>query len=125
MNERLRLYKEFIDDLSKIRDGVLKMWVTQKGWPKLPENEKYNRLLDKLTKDEKDTLSEMIQQSRDGGIHDTLVYLSEQINNNELKLVKFGTELAVEPYDTELFWDWTARCDGAEWPEHQLNDEYK
>ena len=114
MKERLRLYKEFIDDLTKIRIGVLRLWITQKGWPKLPENEKYNKLLDKLKKEEKETLSEMIQQSRDGGIHDTLVYLSEQINNNELKLVKAGTELAFEPYATELFWDWTARCDGAD-----------
>ena len=125
MNKRLKLYREFIDDLTKIRNGVLHIWVTKTGWPKLPENDKYNNLLDKLNKDEKTILAEMIQQSRDGGIHDTLVYLSEQINLNNLRLSKEDTEFAIEPYGTELFWDWTARCDGSDWPDHQLSDEYK
>ena len=39
--------------------------------------------------------------------------------------LKKGIEFAIEPYGTELFWDWVARCEGDEWPENQLNDEYK
>jgi len=67
----------------------------------------------------------MIQQARDGGIHDTLVYLSEQVDLDNLKLIKDDVELAVEPYGTTMYWDWIARSEGDEWPGHQLDDEYK
>jgi hypothetical protein len=125
MNERLKLYKQFIDDLVKIRPSVLKRWVKEKGWPDLPENKKYNDFLSTMSIDQKDIISDMIQQGRDGGIHDTLVYLSEQINIANMKIFKDNIELAVEPYGTELFWDWIARSQGGEWPEHQVNVKYK
>jgi len=125
MNKRLEIYKEFIDNLTKLKRSVLVNWVKEKGWPDLPENKKYNQLLNKLSSEEKETLSEMIQQSRDGGIHDTLVYLSEQINLKDLRLSYDNVDLAIEPYGTPLHWDWLARCEGDDWPENQIEDEYK
>lgn len=125
MNKRLKLYKEFIDNLTQIKGSALVNWVKEKGWPDLPENEKHNQLLKKLSANDKEILSEMIQESRDSGIHDTLAYLSEQINLKDLKLTYDNLDMAVEPYGTPLHWDWTARCQGDDWPENQLEDEYK
>ncbi|MBB6482681.1 DUF6547 family protein [Spirochaeta isovalerica] len=125
MNKRLEYYKQFIDDLVKLKPTVLKRWVLEKGWPKLDENKKINKFLSRLKQEDKEILCELLQQARDGGIHDTLVYLNEKIILNEFKLYKGDTQLAVEPYGTELFWDWVARSEGDEWPEHQLDDDYK
>ena len=125
MSKRLEYYKQFIDDLVKLKSSVLKQWVLYTGWPKTDENKKINKFLSRLKLEDKAILCELLQQARDEGIHDTLVYLNEQINLNEFKLYKGDTQLAIEPYGTELFWDWTARSEGAEWPEHQLDDDYK
>lgn len=125
MNTRLEEYKKLIDALVKIRPCVLVQWVKDKGWPQLPENEKFNQLLDGLTPEEKDVVAQMIQQARDGGIHDTLAYLTDEININGLRISRNGVDLAVEPYGTSLYYDWVCRREGDEWPEQQLEDEYK
>jgi hypothetical protein len=44
----------------------------------------------------------MLQDARDGGIHDVLAYLTDEINLGGLRLVKNGVELAVEPYGTDV-----------------------
>ena len=124
MNIQLKNYKKIIDDLVKIRPAILKRWVTEKGWSNVSENKEKNALLSKLTDTEKSTLGEMIQQAKDEGIHDTLAYLNEQINKGGLKIMKDGVPIAVEPYGTELFWDWLERCEGNEWAEDQLKEKY-
>jgi len=125
LNPQLAVYKAFIDGLVKHRHGVLGQWITSKGWPDLPENRKINELLARLSTKDKEVLANIARQARDGGIHDTLVFLNEQINLNGLRISAKGVEMAVEPYGTELFWDWTCRCAGDSWPEHQLEDKYK
>lgn len=123
MNNRLTLYKQFIDDLVTLRPTILARWVKEKGWPNQPENKGINKLLGELTPEQKDVLAQMLQQARDGGIHDVLVYLTDENKLEELRLVKNGVELAVEPYGTEMYYDWVCRSEGDEWPEHQLDDE--
>lgn len=125
MNPQLALYKTFIDGLVERRHGVLGQWIRKKGWPDLPENREINELLSKLTPKEKEVVARIAQQARDGGIHDTLVLLNERMNLNGLRIAENGVEMAVEPYGTELFWDWVARCAGDKWPEHQLDEKYK
>lgn len=101
----IEIYKNFIDDLVKIRPGVLSVWAESKGWPKTEENAEINTFLNELSNDQRRIIAQIIQKSRDGGIHDVLVYLSEEINTNELKIIKNDIEMAVEPFDTELFYD--------------------
>src|SRR5690349_11723165 len=112
MNSQLAVYKSFIDGLVERRTGVRGRWVKGKGWPDLPENRDINGLLSRLTPQEKEVVAKIAQQGRDDGIHDTLVFLNEQINLNGLRIVQNGVEMAIEPYGTELFWDWVARCAG-------------
>jgi len=125
MNPQLAIYKTFIEGLVEQRTGVLGQWIRTKGWPDLPENRELNELLLRLTPNEKELIARIAQQARDGGIHDALVFLNERVNLKGLRITENGVEMAVEPYGTELFWDWVARCAGQEWPEHQLEERYK
>lgn len=112
----LERYQELIDELVKRREGVLPVWIREKGWPRLPENETVNAFLSKLTSDEKDVVVQMVREARDSGIHDVLVLMQELMDRNGLRLFIDGEELPVSPHGTEIFWDWTSRADGAPWP---------
>jgi hypothetical protein len=46
-------------------------------------------------------------------MHDVLVFLTD----GEYHLVRHGTELAWEPFGTEMYFDFVARSAGDEWPE--------
>jgi hypothetical protein len=43
-----------------------------------PENKSINKLLNELTPEQKEVVAQMLQQARDGGIHDVLVYLHNE-----------------------------------------------
>ncbi|HZK80972.1 MAG TPA: DUF6547 family protein [Humisphaera sp.] len=124
MNPQLALWKTFVDGLVSKRIGVDGEWIRRKGWPDLPENLEINKLLSGLTPEQKEVLATIAQRARDGGIHDALVFLNERMNLKGLRIVEGGVEMAVEPYGTELFWDWVARSNGSPWPEHQLDKRY-
>ena len=61
MDESLRLYKNLIDGLAKLRRGVLGKWVKEKGWPDLPENRKINEFIFRLSNEEKEILSDILE----------------------------------------------------------------
>ncbi|BBH20421.1 hypothetical protein Back11_17660 [Paenibacillus baekrokdamisoli] len=117
--ESLQNYKDFIDGLVDIRLSVLSNWVLTKGWPKTEENSKINEFINGLSQDQKQILAHIIQQSRDGGIHDVLVFLTDEININGLKLIKNETEMAKEPFDSEMYYDWDCRREGDPWPDSE------
>jgi hypothetical protein len=113
----LKLYQGLVDGLVQRREGVITRWITEKGWPDLDENRPINELLARLSKSDREVISAIAREARDDGIHDTLVYLQEQMDLEGLRLIKEGKELPVSPYDTGIFWDWLARADGDPWPE--------
>jgi hypothetical protein len=115
----LQLYKKLIDGLVGGRQGVLGLWIRERGWPDLPENQKKNNLLAQLTPEQREVVADIAAQARDGGIHDTLAYLQDEICRQEFRLVQHGLELPVDPFDTQLYYDWVARCDGEEWPDER------
>ena len=125
MNTPLSEYKTLIDGLVGIHSSTLAIWARKKGWPKTPENKEFNQSLSQLTSRQREVLAQMIQLAYDGGIFDTLAYLNDDINLRGLRFSRHNVEFAIEPYGTELYWDWQSRCDGEAWPEHQLDDKYK
>ena len=128
MNKSLEEYQAFIDGLlawpqvsvgaRRAKDGV---WNRNQ----IPEQQKFNQLLEELTPEQREILAEMLQGEHDRGLFDILAYLSEEINLRGLRLARNGVELAVEPYGTEMYYDWTCRRAGDAWPEHQLDEKYK
>jgi hypothetical protein len=125
MDHRLKEYQEFIDALVKIRPSVEARMVMGKGWPRTPENDGINRFLSDLSTSQKKILAQIVQEARDGGIHDVLVYLADEINLRGLRVLRQDIALATEPYGTEMYYDWASRREGDDWPEHQLKDEYR
>jgi hypothetical protein len=125
MNERLSIYHQFIDSLVKLKDGVLGHWITKKGFPDLKENKRINEFLSRMSAKDKKIIALLVEKGRRGGIHDVLVFIQDQVNTEELKIYKGEFELANEPYGTTMYWDWTCRCEGDEWPTDDLEKEYK
>jgi hypothetical protein len=78
-----------------------------------------------MTAGDKKIIAFLVEEGRRDGIHDTLVFIQDEINLKDLKIYQEGVEFANEPYGTTMYWDWTARCTGYEWPANKLEDEYR
>jgi len=116
--------KALIDALVEVRPDPCAHWVRDKRpWPDLRENKAINAFVGQLTDAQRKVLAALLQDARDGGIHDTLAYLTDEIDLEGLRIVRNGRELPVEPFGTELYWDWTARRAGDPWPEPDSDDE--
>jgi Family of unknown function (DUF6547) len=116
-------YKAFIDALVHIRPDVYARWIEEnRPWPDLPENRAINEFIVKLTAGQREVLATLLQRARDSGIHDTLAYLNEAMNLEGLRLVRNGSEFPVEPFETQLNYDWTCRREGDAWPEPKSAD---
>jgi hypothetical protein len=111
-------YKMFIDGFVAIRPCVTSRWVREdREWPDLPTNQPINEFLSALTPAQKEVLASLLQEARDGGIHDALSYLTDEIHRSGLRIVIDGVELPVEPFDSEMYYDWVCRREGDDWPD--------
>lgn len=111
----IEIYKTFIDGVVDLRPGVYPSWILGDGWPKLPDNEKVNKVLSELSPEQKQVFAYISQASRDDGIHDVLVYLTDQINIEGVEILKDGIKMAVEPFDSGMHYDWVCRKEGDQW----------
>jgi Family of unknown function (DUF6547) len=128
MNKSLEEYQAFIDGLLEGPKSSIGARRAKEGvWNvnEVPQQEKVNKLLQELAPEQRETLAEMLQQEHDNGVFAVLAYLTDEIRVGGLRLVRNGIELAVEPYGTEIYYDWTCRRAGDAWPEHQLEEKYK
>ena len=62
----LQLYKNLVDGLVSRRKGGLGLWIHERGWPVLPENQKKNDLLAQLTPEQHEVVADIAAQARDG-----------------------------------------------------------
>ncbi|WP_282939597.1 DUF6547 family protein [Paenibacillus sp. RC67] len=113
----VELYKAFIDDLVDLRPGVLPRRIMGSGWPKTIETEKINKVLGELTKEQKEIFALITEIARDGGIHDVIMYLTDQMNLEGLELIRDGVRMAFEPFGFEMYYDWVCRREGNAWPD--------
>ena len=68
--------------------------------------------------EDRQIVAEMLQEARDGGIHDTLVFLEDEMNLNALRIVIDGIELPLDPF-WDLYHDWQYRRSGESWPDEK------
>jgi len=80
MTTPLDEYKKFIDDLVHIRPSVLARVIRQQGKLGGSLATQSNSLLSELSPEQKEIVAQLVQHGRDSGIHDTLAYLTDQIN---------------------------------------------
>jgi hypothetical protein len=120
MNRNLEKYQEIIDIMVERRPCVLAKRIAEENyWPEGAAHAKFNSILASLTPEQRSAVAELLQSARDGGMHDTLMVLSEKMNLEGLRFTANGEELPHEPYGTEIFFDWVARLNGEPWPNHE------
>ena len=115
MDDSIRLYKAFIDGLVEMRESVLATRIRSGIWhcEPPPEQVKYNHVLSELSPAQRELIAEIVQEAADSAIHDVLVLMTD----NGFELAKDKIRLAIEPFDTESYFDFTARCAGDPWPD--------
>ncbi len=117
----LEEYQAFIDGLlGWPSHSVIARWVREWGTetpkPYQPPEE-FNQRMAPFTPEQRQVIADMLQQERLAGIHSFLAYLTDKINLEGLRISRQGVELAVEPYGTEMYWDFGQRWDGKPWPD--------
>jgi len=116
MSKAIEEYKQLIDDIVDLKDSAVSTWVQEKGFPDIPDNKKKNEVLSSLTLEQKQFVAELINDAKSSGIHDVLFYLNEQQLNENLKIIKNNVELPIEPFGTEMNFDFIARTQEDDWP---------
>ena len=84
---------KFIQKLLKIRSNIIAVKLKNESNPIYPETEtycKFNQFFDRLNGEEKQTLSELLQLTRDDAIFDILEFIDDDMN---LKIVQDNSEL--------------------------------
>lgn len=112
----LEFYCQFMDDLvSDLSESIAARRFLAGVWHREPppDQEKYNRLLNSLTEEQRSILAELFREERTAGIHDLLVYLEER----ELTIQGAGGSFCGSPFGTGMHFDYVARLAGDEWPD--------
>lgn len=118
----IEAYKQFVDDLVARASGVEARRVLEStAWPDTPENTDLNKFLASLDSGQREILAQLLQHTREGGMHDVLAYLQEQSDDGNFQLVNCGTALPHDPFNSPLYYDWLCRLEGDEWP--KVEDE--
>ena len=115
----LRLYKDFLDELARRKDDVFLKQEVSQGYPDIPENTAINTFLSELDQKQKQVLTTMLYQAREGGIHDTLVCLHDRMALNELRIIQDGVEMPYAPFGNQLYYDWIGQVLGYPWPDEE------
>ncbi|MFT3871005.1 MAG: hypothetical protein QM715_21330 [Nibricoccus sp.] len=116
-------YKSLIDGLVKVRAGVMAGWVRKCAFPATPEFERLSSLCAGLKDKDREAIAKLVEHAREGGIHDSLVFLHDRMMIDGYRLTKNGRELPVEPFDTQLYYDWMGRVMGEAWPDERKDGE--
>ena len=65
----------------------------------------------------------VFQEEKEGGFHDTLAYLNEEMCLEGLRLVRNGVEIPGEPFGTEMHYDFICYLKGHEGSEPDNGDD--
>lgn len=110
-------YKELVDAIARLTSVKSQRVREKRRWPDTPDNQALNAVLGTLTAEQRRVIADLIDSAFEEGIHSLLAYLQDEIALRKLRLTREGRELPVEPFGTELYYDWVCRRKGDEWPE--------
>lgn len=114
----LDIYKAIIDEfVNETRRYGSSSHVAESGcFSKAPAHRKFNDFIEALSPPQRELLSEMLQEERDGAIHDLLAALSWWIDCQDVGLTYQGKPMPVDLSGMGLHGDYIGRRDGWEWP---------
>lgn len=113
------VYKAIIDQLvNETRRLGSSSHVVEKGiFSNAPAHSEYNEFIQSLSALQRELLSKMLQEERDGGIHDALAALTWWIDCREVGLTFKGKSMPVDLSGMGLHGDYIGRRDGWPWPD--------
>ena len=114
----LKLYQFFIDTMVKVSKGCITANRIKKKhyYPNNSEKHvKFGDFMTKLSEDDALYIAELLEEERCNAVHDVLVRLNEFVDLNDLKLIFGDVEMAKEPYETEMYYDFICRYKNNEW----------
>lgn len=118
MNDEISKYKELMEGLLEIRTDVrVKTVRNGQGWPEVEMYAKFNELYESLNSEQKQVLSEILQEARDYAIFDTLEYIDDEINRANLRITKNDIMFPNSFFGGDFHSDWIALCQGDMWGE--------
>jgi len=111
-------YKAIIDQLvDEVRIYGSAAHVAERSFfSKAPAHARFNEFIQKLPHEDRILLSEMLQEERDGAIHDVLAALTWWITARDVGLTFRGEPMPVELSGMGLHGDYVGRRDGWDWP---------
>ena len=112
-------YKEFIDGLVLRKNGVKSKWVKNKSYPETDNNKKINKFLSELSDNQREILADMLNDSRIGGIHDTLAYIDNLMDINKIDIKIDSVPIYNNEFESMHF-DFICRCNNDKWPDENL-----
>lgn len=133
--EGLDFYKEFVDRcvdlLGKKYGGCInaRCMREKKRMHDDSATSKYNVFFDILSDEQLELLAEYLDNTFQAAIHDFLaMFYDNYLNDDNIKLIKANNdvelrlpdnciEMPVDPFDTEIYYDFICRCSGDNWPE--------
>ncbi len=117
-NRSLDVYKAIIDQLvGETRLLGSSSHVTENGiFSNAPAHRDFNEFIRSLSPQQRELLSRMLQEERDGAIHDVLAVLTWWITARGVALTLRGEEMPVELSGMGLHGDYVGRRDGWNWP---------
>ena len=83
---------------------------------KAPSHREFNEFIGALSERQRELLSRMLQEERDGAIHDVLADLSWWIDSRDVGWTARGEAMPVDQSGMGLHGDYVGRRDGWEWP---------
>jgi hypothetical protein len=91
--------------------------VSESGlFSKAPAHREFNRFIESLSEEQREILARMLQEERDGAIHDVLAALSWWIDARGMGFTLNGKPMPVDLSGMGLHGDYVGRRDGWEWP---------
>lgn len=116
MKKQLELYKSFVDGLVERKESITARRVLSEGLPNTANNAQDNQILSTMSQEQRELLAKLLTQERISGMHDTLSYINELMDLEDLKLIQDGEALDNNNFES-LHYDFISRLEGDEWPE--------
>ncbi len=111
-------YKAIIDQLvDEVRVFGSAAHVAERSFfSKAPAHARFNEFICKLSAEDRVLLSEMLQEEREGAIHDVLGAMTWWITAQDVGMTFRGEPMPTELSGMGLHGDYVGRRDGWEWP---------